>query len=208
MSLALAQPPLLTGATLRGWPFGELAPYSYELIVADPPWDFENYSAKGTLKGADPHYPVMPLDEIKRLRVGELATRDCLLLLWTTGWAMATGQAQAVAIAWGFKPVTELVWRKLTANGKPRMGPGYRARTLHEPILLGTIGAPRHQAFPSLFDGVAREHSRKPESFYRMIDTHAPGLASRADLFARVTRPGWAAWGSETSKFDTSEDTT
>jgi N6-adenosine-specific RNA methylase IME4 len=73
------------------------------------------------------------------LPVGQLARGDCLLLLWTCGWAMATGQAQAVARAWGFKPQSEMIWRKLTANGKPRMGTGYRVRTLHEPILAATM---------------------------------------------------------------------
>jgi hypothetical protein len=68
--------------------------FGYDLIVADPPWDFENYSDAGTKKGADPHYSVMPLEAIKTLPVHELARGDCLLLLWTTGWAIATGQGR------------------------------------------------------------------------------------------------------------------
>ena len=67
---------------------------------------------------ADPHYTVMPLGAIEALPVGQLARGDCLLLLWTCGWAMATGQAQAVARAWGFTPQSEMIWRKLTVNGK------------------------------------------------------------------------------------------
>jgi N6-adenosine-specific RNA methylase IME4 len=150
------------------------------VIVADPPWDFENYSDAGTAKGADPHYAVMPLDAITALPVGQLARGDCLLLLWTTGWAMATGQAQTVARAWGFKPQSEMIWRKLTANGKPRMGTGYRVRTLHEPILVATIGNPKHKPLPSLFDGVAREHSRKPAEFYDMVLRRTPDAVRRA----------------------------
>jgi N6-adenosine-specific RNA methylase IME4 len=72
---------------MTAWQFGTLAMFGYDLIVADPPWDFENYSDAGTKKGADPHYGVMPLKEIKALPVHELARGDCLLLLWTTGWA-------------------------------------------------------------------------------------------------------------------------
>jgi N6-adenosine-specific RNA methylase IME4 len=139
--------------------------------------------------------------------VGRLAQADCLLLLWTTGWAMATGQAQSVCRAWEFTPVTEIVWRKTTALGRPRVGPGYRARTMHEPVLVGKIGSPRQlSAFPSLFDGVAREHSRKPEEFYALVDKHTAGLR-RADLFARQSRPGFDAWGNETTKFDALEAT-
>lgn len=184
------------------WPFAPLSMLGCDVIVADPPWDFQNYSAAGTAKGADPHYTVMPLGDIKILPVGQLARGDCLLLLWTTGWAMATGQAHEVAKAWGFKPVSEVCWRKLTVNGKPRMGTGYRVRTLHEPILVCTLGNPVHKPLPSLFDGVAREHSRKPEEFYEIVRNCTPIAMCRADLFSRETRLGFAGWGNERTKFD------
>ncbi len=125
-----------------------------------------------------------------------------MLLLWTCGWAMATGQTQAVARAWGFTPQSEMIWRKLTVNGKPRMGTGYRVRTLHEPILVCTIGNPKHKPLPSLFDGVAREHSRKPAEFYDIALRHTPGAMRRADLFSRETRAGFEGWGNEHGKFD------
>ena len=181
------------------WQFGELSMFGYG--VADPPWDFENYSGAGTLKGPDPHYDVMTLDAIKALRVGDLARGDCLLLLWTTGWAIATGQAQTVARAWGFNPISEMVWIKRTASGKRRMGTGYRVRTMHEPILVCTIGNPRHHPFPSSFDGLAREHSRKPDEFYSLVEESTPG-AFRCDLFSRQTRNGFEAWGDQAGKFD------
>jgi len=191
---------------MSAWPFCDLPPLSYDVIVADPPWDFKNYSPAGTAKGADPHYNVMSLDAIKALPVGLLARGDCLLLLWTCGWAMATGQAPEVARAWGFTPQSEMVWRKLTASGKPRMGTGYRVRTLHEPILLATIGHPAHKPLPSIFDGIAREHSRKPDEFYGIVTEHTPAAMRRADLFARETRPGFDGWGNEHGKFDASTE--
>lgn len=183
------------------WPFGSLQMFGYDVIVADPPWDFENYSAAGTAKGADPHYEVMSLDGIRAMRVGELARDDCLLLLWTCGWAIATGQAQDVARSWGFKPISEMGWRKLYASGKPRMGTGYRVRSLHEPILVCTLGNPKHRPLPSLFDGIAREHSRKPDSFFELVENATPN-AFRAELFSRQNRPGWDCWGNESGKFD------
>ena len=64
------------------------------------------------------------------------------LFLWTTGWAMATQQAHDVARAWGFEPKTESVWRKRTASGKVRVGTGYIARSMHEPILICTKASP------------------------------------------------------------------
>lgn len=181
--------------------FDDLAPLSHDVIVADPPWQFETRSEMGLLKSADAQYETMTAAAIMAMPVHRVARGDCLLLLWTTGWAMATGLAAAVCSAWGFRPVTELVWVKTTPNGKRRMGPGYRARTIHEPILLGTIGNPRHRAFPSVFDGIAREHSRKPEAFYDLVEYHARPV-SPLDLFSRQSRPGWTTWGHEAGKFD------
>jgi N6-adenosine-specific RNA methylase IME4 len=67
------------------WPFGALRPFSYDVIVVDPPWDFVNYTDAGTRKSADPHYDVMPLADIKALPIGYLARQDAILLLWSTG---------------------------------------------------------------------------------------------------------------------------
>ena len=184
------------------WQFGSLPMFGFDVIIADPPWDFQNFSDAGTKKGADPHYNTMSLDAIKALRVQDLASGDCLLLLWTCGWAMATGQAHEVARAWQFTPLSEIIWRKLTASGKPRMGTGYRVRTLHEPILVCVTGNPKHQPFPSLFDGIAREHSRKPDEFYQIVIDRTPLALRRADLFSRETRAGFDGWGDEVGRFD------
>jgi N6-adenosine-specific RNA methylase IME4 len=184
------------------WQFGSLRMFGYDVIVADPPWDFENYSDAGTVKGADPHYSVMSLADIKALRVGDLARGDCLLLLWATGCMWP--QALDVMTAWGFVYKSEMVWRKVTRTGKVRMGTGYRVRTCHEPILVGTIGNPKHAPFLSSFDGLAREHSRKPEEFYHMVEACTPA-SWRADLFARTRRRGWESWGNETEKFEAAE---
>jgi N6-adenosine-specific RNA methylase IME4 len=73
-----------------------------------------------------------------------------------------------------FKPISEIVWLKRYPSGKARIGTGYRVRTMHEPILVCTVGAPQHKPFPSTFDGVAREHSRKPDEFYDLVLSHTP----------------------------------
>lgn len=186
-----------------GWPFGALSMFGYDVIVADPPWDFALYSEAGEAKSAKAHYATMSLDAIAALRVGDLARGDCLLLLWCCEWVPPAGR-QAVLDAWGFTYKTSLVWRKTTASGKVRMGPGYRARTMHEPILLATMGNPRHRPFPSVIDGLAREHSRKPEEFYAAVDACCPNTR-RADLFARQVRPGWEGFGDELGKFEAGE---
>ncbi len=182
------------------WPFGTLKPFSYDVIVVDPPWDFENYSDAGTKKGADPHYDVMSLTDIKALPVGHLARQDAILLLWSTGAMLP--QALDVLNAWGAKYLSQIIWRKVTKNAKIRVGTGYRVRSCHEPVLLASFGGrQQHKAFPSIFDGLAREHSRKPDEFYQIVLDRTPGL-DRCDLFSRETRPGFDGWGNEHGKFD------
>lgn len=185
------------------WQFGALRTFGYDVIVCDPPWDFELYSEAGEGKSAKAHYQTMPLAEIEALRVGDLARGDCLLLLWCCEWIPPAAR-QRVLDAWGFTYKTTIVWRKTTKRGKVRMGPGYRARTMHEPVIIATVGNPQHKAFPSVFDGVAREHSRKPDEFYGLVEASAP-LAARADLFARQPREGWAVWGNEADKFSAAD---
>jgi len=184
---------------MSAWPFAELRPMSYDVIVADPPWDFEAYSRNGHRKHALPHYRLMDLDAIKALPVARLARGDALLFLWSTG-AMLPMQIDTLR-AWGFTYKSQLVWRKTTINGRVRFGTGYRARSCHENILIGAIGKPAGGGFPSIFDGLAREHSRKPDEFYTLVEKHAPATR-RADLFARQSRPGWDVWGDQVSKFD------
>ena len=178
--------------------FDPLAAHSYDLIVIDPPWPFATWSAKGQGKSPSAHYRVMTLAEIMALPVRGLLNNHAVVLLWTTGAMLA--QAFAVMQAWGITYKTNLMWRKVTRNGKVRMGCGFWARTMHEPILLGTVGKPPKITLPSCFDGIAREHSRKPDEFYRMITERAADLR-RADLFAREKREGWDAWGDEVGKF-------
>jgi N6-adenosine-specific RNA methylase IME4 len=184
------------------WSFGTLQPRSYKVIVADPPLKFETWSStnQDRGKGACARYKLMELARIMALPVGALADRDAVLFLWCPGWALVTGQAQSVARAWDFEPKAELVWRKVTVNGKPRWRTGYQVRSLHECVLLCTHGQPSRIQLPSLFDGIAREHSRKPDEFYMLVRERTGGQR-RADLFAREHRLGFEGWGDELGKF-------
>ncbi|MDW9394400.1 adenine methyltransferase (plasmid) [Sinorhizobium meliloti WSM1022] len=121
-------------------------------------------------------------------------------------YSLATGPHLPSAVeclkAWGFEYKSFMAWRKTTAAGKVRMGSGYRVRTTGEIVLVGTLGYPKQSHVPpTIFAGIAREHSREPEAFYDLCDrvmTHA----RRADVFAREQRSGWRAFGNEVSKFD------
>jgi N6-adenosine-specific RNA methylase IME4 len=179
------------------WP---LPLHSYDLVVIDPPWPFVTWSDAGQGKSASQHYRMMLLSEIKALPVRELLKKDAVVFLWTT--APLLPQALAVLESWEIAYKTHIVWRKVTRTGKVRMGCGFWVRTMHEAVLLGTVGKPPKFTLPSCFDGIAREHSRKPAEFYSLIGDRTPGLR-RADLFARERRDGWDVWGDEVDRFTT-----
>lgn len=183
---------LFTGSELRGaaWPFGALEPFGYGLIMADPPWDFANYSAKGEAKGPKHHYDTMTDAEILALPVGDLAASDCLLWLWAT-WPKLP-LALACIKSWGFVYKTGGVW------DKKRWGTGYVWRNVCEPVLIATRGEPkaRGRSVPNLFAEPRREHSRKPETAFEIAEAMVPGV-NRCELFSRHARPGWDGWGNE-----------
>ena len=184
-------------------PFARFAAGSFDLIAADPPWTFKTYSERGQKKSPQAHYSCLPIEAIAALPVADLAAADCWLLLWTC--APLLDVAFDVLAAWRFDYVSRTAWRKITCNGLERLGPGYVVRTVHEDILIARRGRPAiGKPFKSIFDGEAREHSRKPESFYRHAEQFAPG-ARRLDLFSRQRRPGWSVWGDQIDKFGSLE---
>ena len=126
-----------------GWPFGTLKPFSYDLIMADPPWPTRLYSEKGEAKSFATHYGAMSFEQIAALPVGQLAARDCILFLWCTfpllldggnpqrhyqGQDASRSRVGEVIKAWGFRYVSGGVWHKRTVNGKTGFGTGYRVR--------------------------------------------------------------------------------
>ena len=182
--------PSLFGDGAAVWPFGDLLPQSYEFIMADPPWRFENFSEAGQEKGPEPHYRTMADEEILGLPVGDLARENAVLWLWAT-WPKLEA-ALAAMRRWGFTYKTGGAWHK-------RMwGTGYIWRSQCEPVLIGTRGNPKisGRSIPNHFSEPRREHSRKPEAAYAIAERMMPG-ARRASLFERVVRPGWEAWGDE-----------
>lgn len=195
---------LLAWAGLAHWPFATLQPHAYGLIMADPAWDFSLHSEKGGNKSAQKHYDCMPIDEIMALPVQDLAAENCCLMLWATAPMLAL--QMKVIEAWGFTYKTEMIWRKVTRNGKQTFGPGYIVRGSHEPILIATRGAPEFAAknIRSCFDGERREHSRKPEEAYKIAERMLP-KARKVELFSRTDRAGWESWGNEAGKFNGGE---
>jgi N6-adenosine-specific RNA methylase IME4 len=165
----------------------------YPIIYADPPWHFEVYNdATGGEGAAHAHYPTMSLDDICALPVANVATPDAALFLWTT--APTLPEALKVLEAWGFVYRTHMVWVKNSP------GLGYWVRNQHELLLIGARGnmrSPAEKTRPSsIIEAPKREHSRKPDETYELIEHMYPELP-KIELFARNARKGWAAWGNE-----------
>ena len=176
MNFLTPLPPLF--APLPPWPWEDLRPHYYNLLCIDPPWDVELYSEAGETKSARAQYDTMPLEEIQALPVRELADVISLLLCWVI--APRLPDCIETIRTWGFTYRSFLHWRKVFRSGKPAWGTGYRVRSLGELIIVATIGAPKHKPFPGDFAGIRREHSRKPEEFYSLVDKCCPRLRRRA----------------------------
>lgn len=187
--------------TAASWPFGDLTPLRYRVILADPAWLFALRSPKGEGKAPQAHYRCMPLADIQALPVSQLAAPDCACIMWAT--APMLPQALATLDAWGFTFKSAGAWAKQSPTGASwAFGPGYIYRSAAEFWLLGTIGRPaqRSRSIRNLIVAPRREHSRKPDQMHADIEALFDG--PYVELFARSQRPGWDCWGNETTKFE------
>lgn len=181
------------------WPFGDLEPGAWDLIMMDPAWRYRMYSEAGEKKSPQAHYKTMSIEEIKALPVVDLAAPDCILWLWAVNPMLP--QALEVMKAFGFTFKTAGTWLKTTKHGKVSFGTGYILRGSNEPFLIGTRGSPRtSRSVRSGFTGLVREHSRKPEEAYEAAERLMPS-ARRLELFSRTERPGWTSFGDEAGKW-------
>jgi N6-adenosine-specific RNA methylase IME4 len=168
----------------------------FRVIVVDPPWPYEKRPEDLSQRAALP-YPALTIADLCALPVADLAHEDCLLWLWTTNAHMH--DAFHVLDAWGFTQKTILTW-VMDSFGA---GDWLRGQTEH--CLLAVRGKPTVLGGSSstVITAPRREHSRKPEAFYQLVETVCPGH-STVELFARQRRPGWTAWGAEQEAFDAS----
>lgn len=194
-------------------PFEGLPRGHYGAILADPPWLYEVWSAKGTGRSAEQHYNTMSAHEIAALPVQDLAAPDCALFCWVT-WPCLK-QAISLIEAWGFTYKTcAFDWMKAN-NTQPdffqeevaaQVGLGHWTRSNTEPCLLATRGKPK-RLNADVRQGIIaprREHSRKPDGIHERIERLVGG--PRIELFARERKDGWDCWGNETDKFSSQWD--
>jgi N6-adenosine-specific RNA methylase IME4 len=175
-------------------PFTELPAARAGVVLADPPWSFRTYSPRGWGKSAHAKYACMSLAEIMALPVAALCARDSVLILWSTQSHLP--QALQVMAAWGFAYKSAGAWAKQAAKDPDKwaFGTGFRWRCACEFFLLGTRGHPPQlsRGERNLIVAPVREHSRKPDQMYDLIEASWPG--PYVELFATQSRAGWRAW--------------
>lgn len=164
----------------------------FRVIVMDPPWAYEKRSADSSHRAASP-YPEMSFTEIAVLPVRKLACQDSILWLWTTNAHMRA--AIDLIDSWDFTYKTILTW------AKDRMGTGDWLRGQTEHCVMAVRGKPTVNLTnqTTLLRGSLREHSRKPEEFYKLVETLCPG--SKLEMFSRQERKGWQSHGDEKRHF-------
>lgn len=171
----------------------------FETVLADPPWRFQNRTGKVAPEHVRlARYRTMDLAEIAALPVAAAVGDVAHLYLWVPNALLAEGLE--VMQRWGFTYKTNLVWFKVRKDGGPDgRGVGFYFRNVTELVLFGVKGSrrtlPPGRRQVNLFAERKREHSRKPEQLYEIIERCSP--APYLELFARHSRTGWHQWGDE-----------
>ena len=171
----------------------------YGTILADPPWQFQNRTGKMAPEHRRlSRYATMTLEDIMELPVAQLALPQSHLYLWVPNALIVEGLETMKR--WGFTYKTMLVWYKTRKDGGPDgRGVGFYFRNVTEVILFGVRGGlrtlPPGRRQVNLIASQKREHSRKPDELYPLIEACSPGPF--LEMFARHPRLGWDSWGNQ-----------
>jgi N6-adenosine-specific RNA methylase IME4 len=170
----------------------------FHTVLADPPWKFQN----STGKVAPEHkrlarYGTMSLDDICALPVAEVCDDPAHLYLWVPNALLPDGLR--VMQEWGFHYKSNIVWHKVRKDGgSDGRGVGFYFRNVTELLLFGIRGKNARTLQPgrrqvNLLATRKREHSRKPDEIFDIIEACSPG--PRLEMFCRGVRKGWTVWG-------------
>lgn len=170
-------------------------------MLADPPWRFQNRTGKVAPEHRRlDRYSTMTMETICELPVTQVAAKNAHLYLWVPNALLPDGLR--VMQSWGFRYVSNVVWAKRRKDGGPDgRGVGFYFRNVTELLLFGVKGSmrtlPPARSQVNMLETRKREHSRKPDEQYDLIETCSPG--PYLEMFARSVRPAWTAWGDEAS---------
>ena len=182
----------------------------FSTILADPPWRFHNRTGKMAPEHRRlARYSTMSFQEIGDLPVGSIAAETAHLYLWVPNALLPYGLE--VMDSWGFNYKTNIIWYKVRKDGGPdRRGVGFYFRNVTEMILFGIRGKNARTLQPgrsqeNIIVSQKREHSRKPDEQYDLIEACSPGPF--IELFARGARKGWFGWGDQADEYAPDWDT-
>lgn len=163
----------------------------FDVIAIDPPWNYGTQYDAGGRRVGNP-YPEMTQSELLNMKVP--SADNAIMFLWTT--QRFIWDAKELLSAWGFEYRNVIVWDKQS------IGMGDLFRMQCEFCLVGIKGKPtidNNHAHRDIIQEQRREHSRKPDAFYKMVDELCVGR--KLDFFSRQQRDGWVTFGNETNKF-------
>ena len=168
----------------------------FDVVSVDPPWPYEGESKNITSfdsvgrRVANP-YPEMSIEQIKAIELPLM--ENAVVLLWTTHKFLP--DAFEILKEWNLDYKATLVWNK------EKIGMGVWFRMQCEFCLVGVKGKPywENTAYRDIIIESRREHSRKPDSFFEMIEKITMG--NRLEYFSREKRQGWKVFGNDINKF-------
>jgi len=172
----------------------------FATVMADPPWRFTNRTGKVAPEHKRlSRYPTLELEDICALPVAEHLEETAHCYLWVPNALLPEGLQ--VLSAWGFTYKSNIIWHKIRKDGgSDGRGVGFYFRNVTEILLFGTRGkdartleAGRRQV--NLFGTRKREHSRKPDEQYDIIEACSWG--PYLELFGRGRRDNWTVWGNQ-----------
>jgi len=183
---------------------GRLQGQRFTTVLADPPWQFQNRTGKVAPEHKRLNrYGTLALDEIKALPVLALLNPTAHCYLWVPNALLQEGLE--VLRAWGFQYKSNIVWHKVRKDGGPDgRGVGFYFRNTTELVLFGVRGINARTLAPgrsqvNVIRTQKREHSRKPDELYPIIESCSPG--PYLELFARGPRKGWSVWGNQAEEY-------
>ncbi len=194
----------MTGPTNKPDPARELLSFArdrkFATILADPPWRFINRTGKMAPEHRRlSRYGTLTVAEIAALPVPQILLPTAHLYLWVPNALLPEGLH--VLQAWGFAYKSNIVWHKLRKDGgSDGRGVGFYFRNVTELLLFGVRGKDARTLAPgrrqvNYIGTRKREHSRKPDEQYDIIQACSPG--PYLELFARGLRDDWTQWGQQ-----------
>ncbi|MBF0249359.1 MAG: S-adenosylmethionine-binding protein [Alphaproteobacteria bacterium] len=172
----------------------------FRTVMADPPWRFNNRTGKVAPEHRRlARYPTMELEDICALPVAEHTEDTAHCYLWVPNALLPDGLK--VLEAWGFEYKSNIIWHKVRKDGgSDGRGVGFYFRNVTEILLFGVRGKNARTLAPArsqvnLFSSRKREHSRKPDEQYPLIESCSPG--PYLEMFGRGLREGWTVWGNQ-----------